>query len=178
VVDEAPGDARSVERSSTVSAIETRPGDEARENNVHMRSHEPPGQFEGSLRAPAGPLRELSFTAESLSGLRHSLSAWASTERLGAERVEELILAVNELATNSVRHGGGGGTLLMWREKDTLLCEVRDPGQIEPSILAGALPPPDASGGRGLWLVHQLCDVVQIRSSSAGTVVRVQARLD
>jgi hypothetical protein len=27
-------------------------------------------------------------------------------------------------------------------------------------------------GGRGLWLTNQLCDLVQIRSGDAGTVVR------
>ena len=27
--------------------------------------------------------------------------------------------------------------------------------------------------GRGLWLVHQLCDLVQLRTSATGTVVRM-----
>jgi hypothetical protein len=31
--------------------------------------------------------------------------------------------------------------------------------------------------GRGLWIANQLCDLVQIRSSAAGTVVRMQMRL-
>jgi anti-sigma regulatory factor (Ser/Thr protein kinase) len=57
------------------------------------------------------------------------------------------------------------------------LCEVRDRGRIvEP--LVGRLPPPlDRHGGRGLWLVNHLCDLVQIRSTEAGSVVRVHMRL-
>ena len=31
-------------------------------------------------------------------------------------------------------------------------------------------------GGRGVWLANQLCDLVQIRSGAAGTVVRLHAR--
>jgi anti-sigma regulatory factor (Ser/Thr protein kinase) len=143
-----------------------------------MREQEFSGPPDGRLPAPTGPLRELRFTAESLGELRHLLAEWASGERLAARRVDDLVLAVNELTTNSVRHGGGGGTLRLWREAETLLCEVRDAGQMEPPRDGDALlPPEDASSGRGLWLVHQLCDVVQIRSGADGSVVRVQTRL-
>jgi hypothetical protein len=31
---------------------------------------------------------------------------------------------------------------------------------------------------RALWLVNQICDLVQIRSSDEGTVVRVSMRVD
>jgi hypothetical protein len=38
-------------------------------------------------------------------------------------------------------------------------------------------PAPDAlDGGRGLWVVHQTCDRVQIRTGPAGTTVRVHMR--
>jgi anti-sigma regulatory factor (Ser/Thr protein kinase) len=132
---------------------------------------------EQSLPAPGGAVRQLDFTSESLRDLRHFLADWAAAELLRAERVEELVLAVNELATNSVRHGGGAGTLRVWREAGTLLCEVQDKGHFERPSRSPALPGPDARSGRGLWLVEQLCDLVQIRASSAGTVVRVQTRL-
>jgi hypothetical protein len=33
-------------------------------------------------------------------------------------------------------------------------------------------------GGRGLWVVHQVCDLAQIRSGPAGTTIRVHMRLD
>jgi hypothetical protein len=41
----------------------------------------------------------------------------------------------------------------------------------------GRTPPsPDQRAGRGLWLANQLCDLVQIRSTEAGTVVRLHMR--
>jgi anti-sigma regulatory factor (Ser/Thr protein kinase) len=132
---------------------------------------------EETLPAPAGPVRQLMFAAESLRDLRQFLGGWATAERLRPERVEELVLAVNELASNSVRHGGGFGTLRVWRESEVLLCEVQDGGRFEHPQLAPVLPGLEARSGRGLWLVEQLCDLVQIRSSAQGTVVRVHKRL-
>ena len=89
---------------------------------------------------------------------------------------EDLVLAVNEIVTNSVQYGGGGGVLHLWREPGAIVCEARDRGFIA-DPLAGRLPPPvDQYGGRGLWLVNQLCDLVQIRSHPGGTAVRVRMR--
>ena len=41
-----------------------------------------------------------------------------STPGSAATRVEDLVLAVNELATNSVRHGGGAGLLRVWQDDE------------------------------------------------------------
>ena len=38
-------------------------------------------------------------------------------------------------------------------------------------------PPPNASGGHGLWLVHQVCDRVELNSDENGTVVRLYMSL-
>jgi anti-sigma regulatory factor (Ser/Thr protein kinase) len=134
--------------------------------------------FVGALPAPSGAVEERAFTgSESLSALRHLISEWAARESLGLERSEELVLAVDELATNSIRHGGGAGTLRFWREADTLLCEVQDEGRFRSALVGRARPSPEAHSGRGVWLVNQLCDLVQIRSGPTGSVVRVHMRL-
>jgi anti-sigma regulatory factor (Ser/Thr protein kinase) len=39
-------------------------------------------------------------------------------------------------------------------------------------------PPDRRSGGRGLWIVNHLCDLVQVRSSQAGNVIRLHMSLD
>jgi anti-sigma regulatory factor (Ser/Thr protein kinase) len=91
-------------------------------------------------------------------------------------RVNDLVLAVDEIMINAVSHGGGRGTLRMWRAGERAVCEVRDEGRLEDAMV-GRLPPSHTSrGGRGLWLVNQLCDLVQIRSTATGTVVRVEVR--
>jgi len=69
--------------------------------------------------------------------------------------------------------GGGGGTLRVWREPDAVVCEVRDRGFIRDPLVGRMAPPIEQYGGRGLWIVNQLCDLVQIRSAPSGTVVRV-----
>jgi anti-sigma regulatory factor (Ser/Thr protein kinase) len=146
-------------------------------NDAHRGGHEPPRLSDGTLPAPRAQVRELTFTGEELWMLRRFLSLWAKEEMLGAQPIEELVLAVNELATNSIRYGGGRGTLLLWREEDTLLCEVRDEGYIDDPLIGRDRPTPDEHSGRGLWLANQLCDLVEIRSSEEGTVVRVHMRL-
>jgi anti-sigma regulatory factor (Ser/Thr protein kinase) len=122
-------------------------------------------------------VQELAFDVHTLATLRRLITAWAGEETLEREPTEELVLAVNELASNSIRHGGGWGRLRFWKEPSTLHCEVHDAGYIEDPFVGRRRPGQDALSGRGLWLVSQLCDDMQIGSSRAGTVVRVQKRL-
>jgi len=134
------------------------------------------GAFAQPLPAPGSDVREVAFAGEQLGALRRVLTSWASEQQLGAAPTEELVLAVNELATNSVRYGGGEGKLLLWREDDAVVCEIRDAGHIEDPLIGRSRPAPNQHTGRGLWLVHQLCDLVEIHSSPAGTAVRVHKR--
>ncbi len=132
--------------------------------------------FAGALESPPVEREELAFTAGGLGAVRRLVARHAEHEGLAEPSREDLVLAVNELVTNSVQYGGGGGTLCVWTEPDAIVCEVRDRGFIE-DPLAGRLPPPvDQYGGRGLWLVNQLCDLVQIRSGREGTTTRVRMR--
>jgi anti-sigma regulatory factor (Ser/Thr protein kinase) len=130
-----------------------------------------------ALSGAPGVTKELKFTGVDLRTLRRFVSEQARDVSFEEGRVEDLVLAVNELATNSVRHGGGLGVARIWREGDTLLCEVLDGGHIEDPSVGRVCPTPDQHTGRGLWLVNRLCDSVQIGSSSAGSVVRVHMRL-
>jgi hypothetical protein len=54
---------------------------------------------------------------------------------------------------------------------------VEDHGRIRIPLVGRIRPEPDADSGRGVWIANQLCDLVQIRSSAAGTVVRVHKSL-
>jgi anti-sigma regulatory factor (Ser/Thr protein kinase) len=132
--------------------------------------------LEGELPAPGGVVEELAFDADGLAGVRRLVDARAHDAGLGPERAADLRLAVNELATNSVRHGGGGGTVRFWREGDELLCEVADPGRIRDPLTGRYSPTPAQLDGRGVWLANQLCDLVRLRSSEQGAVVRLHMR--
>jgi anti-sigma regulatory factor (Ser/Thr protein kinase) len=136
-----------------------------------------PGPFDGLLPTTSAEVEELQFTASGLGAVRSLVSKRAREANLGEEANGDLVLAINELVTNSVQYGGGRGTLRIWKEGGELLCEVRDRGRIV-DPLAGRVPPPlEQHGGRGLWLVNHLCDLVQIRASPAGNVVRTHMRL-
>jgi anti-sigma regulatory factor (Ser/Thr protein kinase) len=104
---------------------------------------------------------------------RRTVAQYARRCGLSEEQIEALQLAASELATNSVRHGGGSGTLAMWVEDGVAVVEFTDPGQIADPLTGRLTPPADQEGGRGLFLVHQLCDLVQVRSSPQGTTVRI-----
>jgi anti-sigma regulatory factor (Ser/Thr protein kinase) len=86
-------------------------------------------------------------------------------------------VAVNEVATNAVIHGGGPGTLRVWQERGCVISEVSDPGQLT-DPLAGRIPPgPNSEHGRGLLLVNYLCDLVRVHTDATSTTIRLHMRL-
>ena len=84
---------------------------------------------------------------------------------------DALSLVLSELATNAIRHGDGCGELYMWRDEDRIVCQTRNRGSLREPLTGRLRPAPQQADGRGLWIVNQLCDLVQIRSDDAGTVV-------
>jgi anti-sigma regulatory factor (Ser/Thr protein kinase) len=115
----------------------------------------------------------LPFGSGDLRRLRAFVAGQAERAGLTNESATGLVLAVSELASNSIRHGGGHGEMRAWIEGPSLVCEISDAGHITSPLVGRVRPAPDAGGGAGLWLANQLCDLVQISSSAAGTTVRV-----
>jgi anti-sigma regulatory factor (Ser/Thr protein kinase) len=129
--------------------------------------------FEAPLPTPAAHAALTGFDADSLDEVRSTVADWAGRAGLSRIRIGDLVLAVNEAAANSVIHGGGHGVLRAWSENGSLVCEVRDRGRITDPLVGRRRPALDAIGGRGVWIVHQACDLVQLRSGADGTVVRM-----
>jgi anti-sigma regulatory factor (Ser/Thr protein kinase) len=130
-------------------------------------------RFGASLPEPDTTPRELRFAIDDLSALRRTVSDYARAAGMPAARRHDLVLAVNELATNSIRHGGGHGRLRMWNENGSVVCEVSDAGSITEPLVGRQRPRTGQIGGYGLWLANQLCELVQLRSHEQGSVVRV-----
>jgi anti-sigma regulatory factor (Ser/Thr protein kinase) len=97
----------------------------------------------------------------------------ARSHGLPEDRAADLVLSVNELAGNSLRHGGGSGSVRIWTADRMLICEIEDAGHIFQPLAGRERPLPDRENGFGLWLVNQLCDLVQVRTFEKGSVIRL-----
>ena len=135
--------------------------------------------FRGELPAPPAGAERLAFDTGRLRSLRQLVVSRGHAAQLPDTKVDDLVLAVSELATNSIRHGAGRGVLQVWQEADVLICDVSDSGRARWDPLVGRRPPKEGQvGGMGIWIANQVCDLVQVRSTASGTTVRLHLRLD
>jgi anti-sigma regulatory factor (Ser/Thr protein kinase) len=130
--------------------------------------------FAGELEEPPAGARRVAVRPDNLADVRRAVSDLGASVGLDDERIGDLMLAVSELASNSLRHGGGEGLLVAWEEKGSAMCEMRDSGTFSDPLVGRRRAPVSAPGGRGLWLVNTVSDLVQIRSGERGSRVRIQ----
>ena len=115
----------------------------------------------------------LSYDSETaLQAVRRFVSAHAAAA-LGADRTDDLVLAANELAANTIEHAGGGGRITIWTEPGHLVCQIEDSGHLADPLAGRIAPAPHVEGGRGLILAHQLCDLLRIHTTREGTKFRL-----
>jgi anti-sigma regulatory factor (Ser/Thr protein kinase) len=125
------------------------------------------------LPEPTRCLESLTFNVSQLALVRSIAESRASQFGLTESRLDDLVLAVHEIAANSVRHGGGEGRFRLWRDGRSLVAEISDRGVINDPLAGREHPGADSERGRGLWIANQVCDLVQIRTHEPGTVVRL-----
>src|SRR4029077_6273192 len=129
---------------------------------AEMGTVRPP--YPAALPAPPAVRVTLAFNGMGLRSVRRLVSTEAARAGFTSGPIADLVLAVGEVATNSVDHGGGSGTLRIWRDGGVLVCEVRGRGDFDDPLADRRRPVSTEDGGRGLWLANQLCDLVQLRS--------------
>jgi anti-sigma regulatory factor (Ser/Thr protein kinase) len=125
------------------------------------------------LPEPEHVLATLQFGDRDLADIRATVAHVGAAFGFSAERQRDLVVAVSEVVTNSIRHGGGVGTLRLWATGDSLVCEIADRGLVADPLVGRTRPGTDQTSGFGLWLVHQLCDLVQLRTTDKGSVIRM-----
>lgn len=125
------------------------------------------------------PLLARTFGWPDISELRHAVARCATEAGLSGPSLDDFVLAINELVTNAVRHGGGEGLLRLWRVDRKLLCEVSDRGRgITDQARTGRdRPAPSVVGGWGLWLARRLSDTMAVATGAGGTAIRITAVL-
>jgi anti-sigma regulatory factor (Ser/Thr protein kinase) len=122
---------------------------------------------------------EQQFGEPDLVSLRQAVAAHSDNAGLTRSQVYQLTLVAYELATNAVRHGGGAGTLILWRSDGSVWCRVSDQGPGLPSDyqLPHRPPEPGAMGGRGLWLATQLSDALHIDNTTTGATLTARMHI-
>jgi anti-sigma regulatory factor (Ser/Thr protein kinase) len=148
-------------------------GDQRQASSV-FEPIDPVEPFDRPLPPPPAEAASMSFGSGDLRRLRAFVADHAEQAGLGADSATGVVHALSEIASNSIRHGGGRGELRIWTEGNILVGEVSDRGHITSPLVGRVRPMRDAGGAAGLWLANQLCDLVQISSSARGTTVRVR----
>jgi anti-sigma regulatory factor (Ser/Thr protein kinase) len=150
-----------------------------REGARHSTDYRPPREAVVEYPPPPPPELgppdlEMPFTAAELSRLRHQVADDAAMAGLDGERISDIVLAVNEIVSNSIEHGPGSGVLRIWRCNPDFIAEVTDSGHMNVPFPGLSVPPPRGDRGRGLWLASELSDVLQVWSGDGGTIVRLR----
>jgi anti-sigma regulatory factor (Ser/Thr protein kinase) len=136
-----------------------------------------PEECDWPLEAPPETAAAMAYQAN-LAAVRSFVARQAGNVGLPQHRGRDLVLAVSELAANTLRYGGGSGVLTIWPAGPELICQVQDAGHISDLLVGRHHSPPEVPGGHGMWVVQQICDLVELRSGPQGTTIRLHMRLD
>jgi anti-sigma regulatory factor (Ser/Thr protein kinase) len=116
------------------------------------------------------------FDASLLGTARHVAAAEARRAGLDEDRAADFVLAIGELAANSIRHAGGHGVLRIWTEDGVLAAEIGDRGVLTDPLAGRRRADAKQLGGRGLLIVHHVADLVRTHTDRDGTTTRIYLR--
>jgi anti-sigma regulatory factor (Ser/Thr protein kinase) len=134
------------------------------------------GEPESPLPRPPAGLEVLTYR-EDPGRARAFAREQAQVAGLAEPKLTDLVIAVGELAANTLRHTGSSGTVQVWATAAEVICEVRDSGHIDDVLAGRRRPAADAARGHGLYVVNQVCDLVETRTGTSGTTFRLHMPL-
>lgn len=121
------------------------------------------------------PDERRTFGAWALNEVRASVAAMLRAGGFGPDRCDDVVLAVNEIATNAVEHGPGDAEICLWSDADGFVVEVHDRGVLANPLPGLIAPRPAEPRGRGVWIARQLCESLHVWADGDGTHVRLRA---
>jgi serine/threonine-protein kinase RsbW len=131
---------------------------------------------EASRPTPPPEPVNLTFRAGDLPLVRRRTASWASRAGMPADTADDFVIAVNEIATNAVRHGSPEATLQLWADGRACLAEIGDRGRWPDG--SGSVPRrPAEHGGMGLEVARMVCDDLRVQTGRSGTQVRLRMKL-
>ncbi len=129
------------------------------------------------LPDPPAAAESMTFGAGTLRSVRALVRAHAAQAGMSEASTAEFQIAVNEVATNTVVHTDGPGTLRIWRDDDTVVCEISDEGHITDPLAGRRRVSSDQISGRGLLLAAVMSDLLQITVGESGNAIRVHKNI-
>jgi len=173
-----PYDARRLPATVVEHAMRTHPHMIWQGRREPSTAYVAPDRFVEPLPVPvAGPPSAEVRMTSSPGPARPLVAATARAAGLGAVRVDEICIAVNELVTNALVHGVPPVDLRVWPVSEGVVYEVADRGTAAIHPAAGLSPVTmTANGGAGLWLARQLADRVEVVADAPVTTIRIFAR--
>jgi anti-sigma regulatory factor (Ser/Thr protein kinase) len=147
----------------------------------HPSEQYDPGRILADYNQPLAPAPKTAIERvadrQTLDNARWFVTSYGRSVGLSGLQLIDLEIAVTELLTNSIQHGGGVGTFRIWTEGTRLVCEVSDSGHIT-DPLAGRMPTDESQAhGRGLVLVNHVVDLFLAHTGPRGTTIRIYLRL-
>jgi anti-sigma regulatory factor (Ser/Thr protein kinase) len=115
------------------------------------------------------------FLGTDIGDVRALVRAAGTVAGVPADELDNLLVAVSEIATNAVVHGSAVGSVTVEHVMAGLVVEISDEGGGLPDGLVVQRPAGDAVGGRGLWLARLMCPQIEVSSSPHGVTVRLAA---
>jgi anti-sigma regulatory factor (Ser/Thr protein kinase) len=131
----------------------------------------PPPECELPLPPPPAEAAKLEFGREDLARVRTLAADQGTKAGLTRERVDDLVIVANELASNALQHGWPPRRVAVWPEQpQKIVCEVTNWGAIDDPLAGRRNPSAEGDMGMGLWIVHHLCELVEVRTGESTTV--------
>jgi anti-sigma regulatory factor (Ser/Thr protein kinase) len=147
---------------------------ELRDNPEHCPPREVLARLPASPPTVLGPPDlTLRFGAWQLHEMRAEVQRALLDAGCELDHAEDVVLAVNEVATNAVEHGASEAEMYLWTS-DELICEVHDRGELRDPLPGLQAPHPSDPKGRGIWIARQLCDLLHVWGDASGTHVRMR----
>jgi anti-sigma regulatory factor (Ser/Thr protein kinase) len=114
-------------------------------------------------------------SADDLGLLRRRLRRWGATRGLGVPETDDIVIAVDEIATNAVEHGQPPVRVRGWTSSTALFVQVEDQGRTSiPATTGYDRPSTNALRGRGIWIARHLADVLTTHTGPNGTTVAMR----
>jgi len=129
--------------------------------------------FHAELPPMPGQPMQLSFTSAQVDDIFALLTCAGVTAGLWSNQLVSIATAVRRLAAGCLAGCTDGGILRVWDHPRALTCEVSSTTVVNDLLAGRRTPRPDDDDP--LWWANRVCDLVQLRSTSSGTTIRLHA---